>query len=134
MKHKRIHVRVPLHGDVILSKSNHPTIKAHAIDISHGGVAVAAFSEDACGGEYQIEIQTESGLIIKITAQLVRVEDSIAGFQTLYVDEKSQEIINNLVFEYQGTVDFIEQLDEYNLHKVLDEEGNEIEINFESKI
>jgi len=133
MKHKRIHVRVPLHGNVVLSNSNHPTIKAHAIDISQGGVAVAAFSEEACGGEYQIEILTESGMTIKITAQLVRVEDSIAGFKTIYADYNTHEFINNLVFEYQGTVDFIMQLDEYNLHKVLDEEGNEIEIEFDDE-
>jgi len=131
MKHKRIYIRVPLHGHAILTSSRHPTIKAHTIDISQGGVAVAALSEAICGVEYKIEILTESGQEIEIFAKLIRVEDAVAGFQTMRVDQKSQEIIKELVFEYQNTVDFIKQLDECNLHKVLDDEGNEIEISFE---
>ena len=131
MKHKRIHVRVPLIGEAILSNNIHPTIKARTIDISHGGVAIVDLSEELPAGEYQIEILTESGQRIKIVAQLVRVVDFIAGFQTLQIDQDSQEIIKHLIFEYQESIDFIKQLDECNLHKVIDEGGNEIEITFE---
>ena len=131
MKHKRIHVRVPLNGEAILLNSSNPTVKAHTIDISQGGVAISAFSEELPAGEYQIEILTESGQRIEIVAQLVRVVDSIAGFQTLRIDQKSQKIIRDLIFEYQESIDFFKQLDEYNLHKVIDEGGNEIEITFE---
>ncbi len=72
-------------------------------------------------------------LRIEISARLVRVDDTIAGFQTLQIDPNSQEIINNLVLEYQTTPDFIKQLDEYNIleQQVVDEEGNEIEVTFE---
>jgi c-di-GMP-binding flagellar brake protein YcgR len=131
MKHKRIHVRVPLIGEAILSNNIHPTIKARTIDISHGGVAIVDLSEELPAGEYQIEILTESGQRIEIVAQLVRVVDFIAGFQTLQIDQDSQEIIKHLIFEYQESIDFIKQLDECNLHKVIDEGGNEIEITFE---
>ena len=131
MKHKRIHVRVPLTGEATLSNSINPTIKARTIDISHGGVAIVDLSEELPAGEYQIEILTESGQRIKIVAQLVRVVDFIAGFQTLQIDQDSQEIIKHLIFEYQESIDFIKQLDECNLHKVIDEGGNEIEITFE---
>ena len=133
MGHKRIYVRVPLRGEAVLSKSGKPTIKARTIDISQGGVAITAFSEEVSSAEYRIEILTETGQKIEIFAQLVRVDDAIAGFQTLQIDEKSQEIIKNLVFEYQTTPDFIKQLDEYNLldDKVVDEDGNEIEVTFE---
>ena len=94
---------------------------------------MATFSEEIPTAEYQIEILTEAGQRIEIFAKLVRVDDSIAGFQTLQMDKKSQEIIKNLVFEYETTPDFINQLDEFNLlnDKVVDEEGNEIEITFE---
>ena len=131
MKHKRIHVRVPLTGEATLSNSIHPTIKARTIDISHGGVAIVDLSEELPTCEYQIEILTEAGQGIRIFAQLVRVVDSIAGFQTLQIDQNSQEIIKHLIFEYQESIDFIKQLDEFNLHKVIDEGGNEIEITFE---
>jgi c-di-GMP-binding flagellar brake protein YcgR len=130
---KRIYVRVPLSGQAILSNNNNPTIKARTIDISQGGVAVATFSEQIPTAEYHIEILTEEKQKIEIFAKLVRVDDSIAGFQTLQMDQKSQEIIKNLVFEYETTTDFINQLDEFNLlnDKVVDEEGNEIEITFD---
>ena len=131
MKHKRIHVRVPLTGEATLSNSIHPTIKARTIDISQGGVAIVNLSEEFPSGEYQIEIFTEAGEKIEVFAQLVRVVDSIAGFQTLQIDPNSQEIIKHLIYEYQESIDFIKQLDEYNLNKVIDEGGNKIEITFE---
>ena len=133
MELKRIYVRVPLSGDAILSNSSKPTIRARTINISQGGVAVVTFSEEVLSSEYQIEILTEAGQRIEIFAKLVRVDDSIAGFQTLQIDQKSQEVIKNMVFEYETTTDFINQMDEFNLlnDKLVDEEGNEIEITFE---
>lgn len=133
MGHKRIFVRVPLSVDATLSNSTQPTIKARTIDISQGGVAITAFSNDIPSDEYQIDILTETGQQIEIVARLVRVDDSVAGFQTLQIDKESQEIINNLVYEYETTIDFIKQLDEFDLldDRVIDDEGNEIEITFE---
>jgi c-di-GMP-binding flagellar brake protein YcgR len=131
MGHKRIHVRVPLNGEAVLSSNSNPTIKARTIDISQGGVAITAFSEDLPNTEYQIEILTEEGQGIKISARLVRVDGTIAGFQTLQIDQKSQDVIRSLVSEYQTTPDFIKQLDEFNILGAVDEEGNEIEITFE---
>jgi len=125
---KRIYVRVPLSGEAILSNSSNRTIRARTIDISQGGVSVETFSEEVPAAEYKIEILTEAGQRIDMFAQLVRAHDSIAGFQALQIDQKSQEVIRNLVFEYQTTTDFIYNLDELNL---LDKEGNEIEITFE---
>jgi len=95
---------------------------------------VATLSEELPTGEYQIEILTEAGQRIGIFARLVRLDNSIAGFETLQIDHKSQEFIKNLVFEYETTDDFINQLDEFDLFndKVVDEEGNEIEITFEN--
>jgi c-di-GMP-binding flagellar brake protein YcgR len=108
----RRYFRVPLSGKAILSNSSNPTIKARTIDISQGGVTVETFSDEVPTAEYQIEILTEAGQRIEMFAQLVRVDDSIARFQTLQIDQKSQEVIRNLFFEYQKTTDFIKQLDE----------------------
>lgn len=111
-----------------MSNSSNLTIRARTIDISQGGVAVKTFSEEVHTAEYQIEILTEAGQRIEMFAQLVRANDSIAGFQTLQIDQKSQGVIRNLFFEYQKTTDFIKQLDEFNLfdHKVVDEEGGDM--------
>ncbi|MBA3007787.1 MAG: PilZ domain-containing protein [Proteobacteria bacterium] len=128
MEFKRIYVRVPLSGEAILSNSSNPTIKAHTINISRGGVAVETISKEIPTAEYQIEIHTDSGQKIEIFAKLIRVDDSIAGFRALQIDQNSQEIIKNLVFEYETTNDFINNLDEFNLR---DQEGNKIEITFE---
>ena len=108
----RRYFRVPLNGKAILSNSSNPTIKASTIDISQGGVTVKTFSEEVPTAEYQIEILTEAGQRIEMFAQLVRVDDSIARFQTLQIDQKSQEVIRHLFFEYQKTTDFIKQLEE----------------------
>lgn len=133
MGNKRRYIRVPMSGEAILSSSNNPTITARIINISQGGVAVTTLSEEIPTGEYQIEILTEAGQKIEIFAHLVRLDNSIAGFETLQIDQKSKELIKNLVFEYETTDDFINQLDEFDLFndKVVDEEGNEIEIIFE---
>lgn len=128
MEFKRIYVRVPLSGEAILSNSSNPTIKAHTINISRGGVAVETISKEIPTAEYQIEIHTDSGQKIEFFAKLIRVDDSIAGFRALQIDQNSQEIIKNLVFEYETTNDFINNLDEFNLR---DQEGNKIEITFE---
>ncbi len=133
MEHRRIYVRVPLMGEAILTSGGSPTIKASTIDISKGGVAVTAFSGEILDDNYLIEVVTESRERIEILAKLVRVNSSVAGFQTLQIDGKSQEIIENLVSEYQKTTDFIKQLDEFNLLEVVDDNGNEIEVTFEKK-
>jgi c-di-GMP-binding flagellar brake protein YcgR len=128
---KRIHVRVPLDGEATLSNKSNPKVKARTIDISLGGVAVSAFPEGLSNNEYRIDILTQDGKSVQIVARLVRVDNSVAGFQTLQMDLKSQGIINELISEYQKTPDFIMQLDEFNLLGAVDEEGNEIEITFE---
>lgn len=128
---RRIYVRVPLQAAAILVSSPAQTIKAKTNDISQGGVAITAFSEKFSGTEYHIEILTEAGQRIEFSAKLVRADDSIAGFQILQIAPEDMEIIKELVFEYQKTIDFIIQIDEFNLLEPVDEEGKEIEITFE---
>lgn len=129
----RGYFRVPLNGEAILSNSSsNPTIRARTIDISQGGVAIKT-SEEVPTAEYQIEILTEAGQRIEMFTKLVRADDSIVGFQTLQIEQKSQEVIRNLFFEYEKTSYFIKQLDRFNLfdHIVVDEKGSDMEIIFE---
>jgi len=133
MDHKRIFIRVPLSAEANLANSTNPTIKVKTINISQGGIATIAFSEEVTNADYQIEVITEDGQRIEIFAKLLHAEESVAGFHTLQIDKKSQEVINNLVFEYQTTPDFIEQLEKFDLFgdKVTEENGNVIDITFE---
>lgn len=120
-------------GEVTLSNYTKTTIRAKTIDISLGGVATTGFPEEAYGDEYQIKILTKVGLSIEFSAQLVRINESVAGFQTLKIDQENLKIIKDLIFEYETTTDFIKQLDEFNLFETADENGNEIEIVFENE-
>ncbi len=133
MAHKRIFVRVPLTGKAILLNKDVSVIKACTIDISQGGVSITGFSEAISTAEYQIKIITDKEQTIEFSAHLVRIDEPVAGFQIIKIDPASQAIINELVFEYQTTTDFVIQLDEFNLmeQKLIDAEGNEIEVTFE---
>lgn len=136
MEHKRIFVRVPIKGEAVLVNKEITSVKASTIDISQGGVAITTFSNPVFKAEYEIKIITATKQKIELTAHLVRVDELIAGFQILRVDSESQKIINEIVFEYQTTTDFIRQLDEFDMleQTITDEEGNEVEITFEQEI
>src|SRR5665647_822774 len=108
---RRKYARVPLSGEAILSNSRNPMIKASIIDISQGGIALGSFSDEVSTAEYHVEILTEAEERIELFVKLVRVVDSIAGFiagfRILQIDQKSQEIIKKLIFEYQNSIEFI---------------------------
>ena len=134
MPHRRIHVRVPLSGNATLLSGDNMSIKARTIDISHGGVAITDFSNEVPNTEYQIEIWSEEGRRIELSARLVRVDGGIAGFQALQVDHESMKIIDHLIFEYQTTVDFINQANDFHLLEAFDEKGNVIDVTFDSDL
>lgn len=132
MDHKRIYVRVPISGEAILSFSKETNIKAQAIDISLGGLAIIAPIEPLTKNKYYIIISTKDGKKIELTAELIRQDEDILGFKTSHVDKNNLQIITELVFEYQETTDFIKQIEEHNLfdHWFVDDEGNVLDITF----
>ncbi len=132
MNHKRIHVRVPVRGEALLSTSGEAHITARAIDISLGGVAIASPAEPLTEDSYDIVITTEGGNKIELKARLIRQEGDVLGFKITQIDDIYLQIIRILVFKYQESIDFIKQIEEHHLldHWFLDEEGNELEITF----
>ncbi len=132
MDYKRIYVRVPISGEAILSFSKESNIKAQAIDISLGGLAIIAPIEPLTKNNYNITISTKDGKKIELTAELVRQDEEVFGFKTSHVDKSNLQIITELVFEYQETTDFIKQIEEHNLfdHWFVDDEGNVLDITF----
>jgi c-di-GMP-binding flagellar brake protein YcgR len=132
MGYKRIYVRVPISGEAILSFSKETNIKAQTIDISLGGLAIIGPREPLTKNNYNVIISTKNGKKIELTAGLVRQEEEIFGFKTSHLDENNLRIITDLVFEYQETIDFIKQIEKYNLfdHWLTDDEGNALDITF----
>jgi len=134
MSYRRIHVRVPLEAKALLSSERTPVIKARAIDISHGGVAVTDMPATALPeAEYHIEVTIQDGRKINLTASLVRQTNKLAAFQAFHIDQKSWKIIRELVFSYQETDDYIRQMEKYRLldNYLVDDSGNEIDISFD---
>jgi len=134
VKYKRIHVRVPVSGEVLLSSGGEAFIKARAIDISLGGVAITSPAEPLTENSYDIIVTTEGGNKIEMTAQLGRQDGDVLGFKISQIEDSELQVIKVLVFRYQESIDFIKQIEEHHLldHWFLDEEGNEVEITFDT--
>jgi len=133
MDYKRIHVRVPINREALLSGDKGSYIKAHAIDISQGGVAITEPETALTNTAYDITITTPNGQKIDFCAELIRREKGIVGFKTVEISDSSLQIISDLVFQYQETTDFIKQIDEHNIldQHFVDDEGNEFDITFD---
>jgi hypothetical protein len=133
MDYKRIHVRVPISGEALLSNGKEVRISAEAIDISRGGVAITAPAKPLTEKNYDITIRTKDGRKIIIGAKLVREMDDVLGFKTCQIDGNSLKIITDLVLQYQETPEFIKQIEEHNLfgYGFIDDEGNELEVTFD---
>lgn len=134
MGYKRLHIRVPIAADATLSNSQGEiSIKARTIDISQGGLSITSTSEHLDSEEYQVQIETSEGQIIAFTASLIRKDNQSAGFRTLHIDEEYLATISELVENYQSTVDFIEQVAEFELFQqhIVDDDGTELEVTFD---
>ena len=133
MEYQRVHIRVPIQANAILSDSRGVIIKAKAIDISRGGLAVEKPDTDLVQNEYTIHIETTSGRSIELTAILARQNANSIGFKTVMIEDRYLDIITGLVYEYQETTDFIKQIDEHNIfdQHYVDDDGNELEVTFD---
>ncbi|MBM9606056.1 PilZ domain-containing protein [Desulfopila inferna] len=128
---KRIHFRVPLSGEALLSRGREAHIKAQAIDISQGGVAITVPEMSLPKDRYDIVILTDDDEKIELSAQLIRQTKNLLGFKTTHIDDKSFRIIAEHIDRYQETLDFIEQIGEHDFfQRFIDEDGNELDVTF----
>ena len=77
MEYKRIHVRVPISGEAQLSTDKGSRIKALAIDISQGGVAITDPSMALTRDVYDIVITTADDKKIALRGELIRQTDAV---------------------------------------------------------
>lgn len=133
MGHKRAYVRVPITTEATLSDGRGGSIKVRTIDISPGGLGVIKPENHLGQAEYRVEVTTEEGEQIEMTATLIRKSEQSAGFLATEIDEKSLQIISDLVAEFQTTEGFIKQIAEHDLleQRYIDEDGNEFAVTFD---
>lgn len=133
MAHKRIYVRVPIAGEAVLSNAHGVQTTTRTIDISPGGIGVSVPPITLDQEEYQIKVTTREGERIKFTATLIRNDTHSVGFKTSDIDKNNLQTIANLVAEFQGTEEFIKQIDERDLLEqcFIDDDGNEVAVTFE---
>lgn len=136
MSHKRIHVRVPVSGVAIMANHNKIRLSTEILDISQGGIAVSSPSIPLANEIYDITVDIENAIKIEFSAELIRQDANILAFKISTIDDTNLQRIQQLVFAYQETDEFIDQLLEHNLldHWFQDEDGNEIEIAFYSDL
>jgi hypothetical protein len=134
MKYQRLHLRIPLIGDAILSNDKNVKVMAHTVDVSQAGVGITAPSSPLENTEYQIEVNIHDRGSIRPTASLIHHSKLSAGFKTTYISAEDLQIIRDLIAEFQTSEDFITYIEEHNILDdwLGDTDGTEFDITFEA--
>lgn len=134
MSHKRIHIRIPVIGQVLLSSTEGVVIQAQTIDISMGGLRIGSPSMPMEDTEYQVKVTTAGRGVIAFKAFPVHASGDIAGFKIIDIDDKNLQAIYHLIADFQSTEDFIKHIDEGNiLHDwFIDDHGDKLNVTFET--
>lgn len=135
MRYKRIHIRVPASGDVILSVGPEVRVEATVINVSAGGFCITAPSHLLDQVDYHIQIVTPSRGKIQFSGLPVYQTEESAGIKITFIDNDNLKKIYQLVQDFELTEDFIKQIEERDLLKdwLVDETGNDLVITFESE-
>ena len=134
MSHKRIHIRIPVIGNVQLVNRNGVVVQARTIDISMGGLRIGNASAPMKNAEYEVNITTAGRGVISFRALPVHIHEDFAGFKIVDIDSKDLRAIYHLIADFQSTEDFIKHIDEGNiLHDwFIDDRGDKLNVTFET--
>lgn len=134
MSHKRIHIRIPVIGDVQLANKQGAVVRARTIDISMGGLRIGNPSRPMENTEYEVKITTADRGVISFKALPVHIHADITGFKIVDIDNKDLQAIYHLIADFQSTEDFIKHIDEGNiLHDwFIDDRGDRLNVTFET--
>ena len=135
MHYKRLHIRVPVSGRVILSAGHRVRVKASAINISVGGLCIAAPSYLLDQDEYHIEITMPSKEKIRFSGLPVYQTDKSVGIKITSIENRNLKKIYQLIEGFQLTEDFIKHIDEHDILEdwFVDDAGNNLDISFETE-
>ncbi len=102
MQYRRLHIRVPASGGVVLSVGEQVRIEASVINVSAGGISISAPSHLLDEDEYRVEIFTPShGRIVFSGVPIYQTMDSV-GIKITSIDHKSLQRIYLLVENFQS--------------------------------
>ncbi len=134
MQYQRLHIRVPATGEAILKIGDQVTVAASVINISAGGICIAAPSHVLEDNEYYIEILTKEEGKIQFAGLPVYKTETSAGIKITSIDKEDLKAIYRLVEGFQLTEEFIKHIDEHDILKdwLVDEAGNDLSVTFET--
>ncbi len=134
MQYQRLHIRVPVTGEAILRLGDRVRVSATVINISAGGICIAATSHVLDDNEYHIEIITRDGEKIRFAGFPVYQTESSVGVKITSIDKDDLKAIYRVVQGFQLTEEFIKHIDEGDILKdwLVDEAGNDLSVTFET--
>ena len=135
MRYRRLHIRIPAVGDVILSTDEEIIVKSSIINVSAGGLCIAAPPHLIDQNEYQIEVITPFHGKIHFSGFPIYQNFESIGFKITSIAKDQLKIIYQIVGNFQLSDDFIKYVDQKDIiHDwLVDESGEEIEITFDSE-
>lgn len=133
MGHKRVHIRVPILGEVTLSTLEGIVVEAQAIDISMGGIRIANPSLSIWDNEYDIRITLAGRGTIEFRAVLIHENSEVAGFKIVDIDSENLHLIFLVIADFQSTEDFIKHIEKGNILRdwFVDDHGQQLDVTFE---
>ena len=122
-------------GSVILVAGHRARVKASAINISVGGLCIAAPSHLLDQDEYHIEITMPTKEKIRFSGLPVYQTEKSVGIRITSIESKNLKKIYQLVEGFQLTEDFIKHIDEHDILEdwFVDNAGNNLDISFETE-
>ena len=134
MKYKRLHIRVPVTGGVLITQKERITVEADIINISAGGICIASPSHQLEDGEYNVELLIPSSGKITFSGFPVYQTGDYVGIRITSIDPDYLKKIYQLVEGFQLTEDFIRHIDQGDILNdwFTNESGEEISITFET--
>jgi hypothetical protein len=125
---------VPVTAKVTLAVGDEVRVAARAINISAGGLCIAAPSHLLNEQEYHVEILTKENGRITFSGVPVYQTLSSVGIKISSIDKKNLRTIYELVEGFQLTEEFIKHIDEHDILKdwMVDEAGHDLSITFET--
>lgn len=132
MSHKRIHIQVPVLGEVALTNPD-VTIMARAIDISAGGLRIVDFPTTPSHAEYSVTLTTYARGTIEFTARLAHTDGQIAGLAIKSITARALRTIYHRIADFQASEEFIHYIDQCDILQdwVVDDHGNHLDVTFE---
>ncbi len=133
MRHKRIHLRVPITGEAKLSCKDGVIIQATTIDISAGGLGIANPTFALENTEYDVEVVTVDNKKLEFKAFYAQESKKGVGLKIVGIDSLNLKAIYNEVTTFQATKEFIDSIVEQDILQdwFLDDKGAELDITFQ---